>query len=99
ERAQGSLATVLRLAQATHVLRLEAQEHDPPPPSPRLAGLATSLDALLAIVEDALRSGTRPAAQSLPDLRAEYDALVAGDGAAAPELAAELDELVDAANG
>ncbi len=99
DRAQGTLATALRLTQATHVLRLEAQEHEPPPPSPRLTGLATSLDALLAIVEDALRSGTRPAAQSLPDLRADYDALVADNGAAGPELAAELDELVDAANG
>ena len=34
ERAQGALATVLRMTQATHVLRLEAQEHEPPPPSP-----------------------------------------------------------------
>ena len=99
DRAQGTLATALRLTQATHVLRLEAQEHEPPPPSPRLTGLATSLDALLAIVEDALRSGTRPTAQSLPDLRADYDTLVADNGAAGPELAAELDELVDAANG
>ena len=99
DRAQGTLATALRLTQATHVLRLEAQEHEPPPPSPRLTGLATSLDALLAIVENALRSDTRPAAQSLPDLRADYDALVADNGASGPELAAELDELVDAANG
>jgi uncharacterized membrane protein YccC len=99
ERAQGTLATVLRLTQATHVLRLEAQEHEPPPPSPRLAGLAGSLDALLTTVGDALRSGTRPAARTLPDLRADYDALVADDGVAGPDLAAELDELVDAANG
>jgi uncharacterized membrane protein YccC len=98
ERAQGTLATMLRMTQATHVLRLEAQEREPPPPTPRLAGLAASLDALLAIVGDALRSGARPAAHSLPDLRAGYDALVAGDGAAGPALAAELDELVDAAN-
>jgi uncharacterized membrane protein YccC len=99
ERAQGALATVLRLTQATHVLRLEAQEREPPPPSPGLAGLAASLDTLLAVVRDALRSGTRPDARSLPDLRAQYDALVAAGGAAGPELGAELDELVDAANG
>jgi uncharacterized membrane protein YccC len=98
DRAEGSLATALRLTQATHVLRLEAQEHEPPP-SPRLKSLAGSLDTLLAIVEDALRSGTRPTADSLPDLRTDYDALVAGNGANGPELAAELDELVDAANG
>ena len=99
ERAQGTLATVLRLTQASHVLRLEAQEHEPPPPSPRLAGLAGSFDALLATVANALRSDARPDARSLPDLRAEYDALMADNGASGPELAAELDELVDAANG
>jgi hypothetical protein len=99
ERAQGALAAVLRLTQATHVLRLEAQEREPPRPSPRLAGLAGSFDALLATVGDALRSGARPTARSLPDLRAGYDALVADDGAVGPDLAAELDELVDAANG
>jgi len=99
ERAQGALATVLRLTQTTHVLRLEAQEDEPPEPSPRLAGLAASLDALLTIVADALRSGARPPAQSLPDLRADYEALVSDGGGAGPDLAAELDELVDAANG
>ncbi len=98
ERAQGALATLLRLTQTAHVLRLEAQEHQPPTPTPRLAGLAASLDALLAIAQDALRSGARPPAQSLPDLRADYEALVKGDGAPGPDLAAELDELVDAAN-
>jgi len=99
ELAQGALATVLRLTQATHVLRLEAQEHEPPPPSPRLSRLAASLDALLANVEEALRWGARPPQRSLPDLRADYEQLVADGGAVGADLAAELDELVDAANG
>jgi uncharacterized membrane protein YccC len=98
ERAQGALATVLRMTQATHVLRLEAQEHEPPPPSPRLAGFAAALDSRLAIVESALRSGARPPAHELPDLRAAYDALIADGGVSGPELTAELDELVDAGN-
>ena len=99
ERAQGALATILRLTQAAHVLRLEAQEHEPPPPSPGLAELSAPLDAQLAAVQEALRTGERLPARSLPDLRAGYEELVARDGAVTPELVAELDELVDAANG
>jgi uncharacterized membrane protein YccC len=99
ERAQGALATILRMTQAAHVLRLEAQEHDPPPPSPGLADLSAPFDAQLAAAQEALRTGERLPARSLPDLRAVYEELEARDGAVTPELAAELDELVDAANG
>ncbi|MFZ0386134.1 MAG: FUSC family protein [Solirubrobacteraceae bacterium] len=99
ERAQGALATILRLTQGAHVLRLEAQEHALPAPSPELADFSASLDRLLAAGQAALRSGARLPTRSLPDLRAEYEQLVARNGGVSPELLAELDEFVDAANG
>ena len=60
------------------------------------APLASSLDVLLARVRAAVAAGGQLREDSLPDLRAGYEQL-AGDHPD-PDLLAELDELVDAAN-
>jgi uncharacterized membrane protein YccC len=103
EQSQGALATLRRLIQAVHVIRLDAQEERRRPPLPELAPLAHDLDSLLGIVAAVLRAPPdhHPAPADLPDLRADYTEFArrnprSTEGA---ELLAELDEIVDAANG
>jgi hypothetical protein len=103
DRSQGMLATLRRLIQAAHVLRLDVQDDRQRPPWPALEPLAAGLDAVLSGVEVALRA--RPEEQpspeeSIPDLRARYltFARAAAQDVRAKDLLEELDEIVDAAN-
>jgi uncharacterized membrane protein YccC len=107
DRSQGMLAAMRRLAQAAHVLRLDVQEEPGRRRSlPALTSLAGELDQSLGAVEARLR--TRPgeapppvSAHALPDLRASHAALerAASEDPESEALLAELDEIVDAANG
>jgi hypothetical protein len=102
EESQAGLGALRRLSQAAHVLRLEAEEARPPSPSPALASLATDIDRLLAVVEANWRGAPGPGASTLPDLRASYLAFEhsgLADDLEHAVLLAELDEIVDAANG
>jgi uncharacterized membrane protein YccC len=101
--SQSLLAATRRLVQAGHVIRLDVQEQPQPEPLPELAGLTTGLERLLEIVETRLQmeAGTPAADPALPDLRSALGALAdrAPDTAPGRALLAELDEIVDAANG
>ncbi|HWE09242.1 MAG TPA: FUSC family protein [Solirubrobacteraceae bacterium] len=102
-RSQAVLDAMRRLIQAAHLLRLDAQEERERRPMPELQPLKDGVDALLTGVESALRLHPQNASPGtpLPDLRERYGriqrALRAEDQAG--ELLAELDEMVDAANG
>ena len=103
EQSQGALAAMRRLVQGAHVLRLDAQDDRDRRPLPTLDKLAADLDDQLAGVGAALadhHAGPPPAA-TLPDLRASYGAFErdAPDDREGAALLAQLDELVDAANG
>jgi uncharacterized membrane protein YccC len=95
-RAEGALAAMLRLARVTHVLGFDARDREHRQPIPALAALASSLDVLLGRVRAAVAAGGRLRADSLPNLRADYEELSSTH--ADPDLLDELDELVDAAN-
>jgi fusaric acid resistance family protein len=95
-RAQRALGALRRLARVSHLLGLDARDRQQPEPVPGLAPLASSLDALLARVRAAVAAGGQLREDSLPNLRAGYEEL-AGEHPD-PDLLAELDELVDAAN-
>lgn len=102
-QSHGALAATRRLVQAAHVLRLDAQETRDRSPLPTLAPLAGDIDRLMKLVETELKDEhhARPGAPALPDLRADYadferSSARDSDGLA---LLAELDEIVDAANG
>ncbi len=105
EQSQGLLAAMRRLIQAGHVLRLDVQDERPRQPLPELEPLATGLNELLSGVEAALRA--RPeeppplTRDGLPDLRARYVAFARAAPPAVDEegVLAELDEIVDTANG
>jgi hypothetical protein len=99
ERSQGALAAMHRLIQAVHVLRLDAEEDRHRDPLPVLRPLAADIDALLETVDAALEGDAREGA--LPDLRASYEAFeeAAPRHSESAALLAELDEIVDAANG
>jgi uncharacterized membrane protein YgaE (UPF0421/DUF939 family) len=105
EQSQSALAALRRLVQAAHVLRLDAEDDRPRSALPTLAPLARDLDRMLEVIDTAVQAEPqdvavgRPAA--VPDLRASYLAFARtsshdSEGAA---LLAELDEIVDAANG
>jgi uncharacterized membrane protein YccC len=103
EQSQGTLGAMRRLIQAAHVLRLDAQDRRDRGSQPELAALADEIDRQLQIVEATFRSGDHDhaGAHRLPDLRASYNAFERNrphdrDSVA---LLAELDEIVDAANG
>jgi uncharacterized membrane protein YccC len=102
-QSEGALAASRRLIQAAHVLRLDVQETTPRQPLPGLEPLATGLDAVLANVGETLASqpDEHPPAQELPDLRGRYLAFerATPSDVDAEGLLAELDEIVDAANG
>lgn len=113
DQSRGALSALRRLVQASHVMRLDAEEDRPHRPLPALAPLAADLDRLLEIVQRSLAEGVPVAgavavaaagdgagAGPLPDLRAAYEAFEAvcpADDDGAA-LLAELDEIVDAAN-
>jgi hypothetical protein len=78
------------------VLAFDVPDGDRREPVPELAALASSLDGLLARVAGAIADGGRLGADSLPNLRSGYDELSSTH--AHPDLVAELDEVVDAAN-
>jgi uncharacterized membrane protein YccC len=102
-QSQSVLGGLRRLISATHVLRLDAQEEGEHPPRTALETLAVGLDRQLELVQLSLAAGSPvPAGPSRrPDLRSEYGAFAdtAGDDEESAGLVAELDEMVDAANG
>lgn len=102
-QSQRALAALRRLAQAAHVLRLDVQDERERRPHPGLAPLRDDIDVLLGAVEASLRARPQqdPNPHELPDIRRRYEAFAResqGDGTALP-LLAQLDEIVDAANG
>ena len=100
--SQSLLASMRRLIQAAHVLRLDVQENNRRAALPGLAPLAQALDELLALVTDRVQDGiTAAPAADPPDLRSALSRF-ARDCPRTPDLAAllsELDEIVDAAGG
>jgi uncharacterized membrane protein YccC len=103
DQSQGMLATLRRLVEAEHVLRLEVEDDRARPPLTGLEPLAASLDDVLSAVEATLRAGPEdqpPPGPPLPDLRTSYltFARSAPDDARKEGLLDELDEIVDAAN-
>ncbi|HWD74147.1 MAG TPA: FUSC family protein [Solirubrobacteraceae bacterium] len=102
-RSQAVLGAMRRLIQAAHVLRLDAQEERERRPMPELKPLKDGVDGLLTSVESTLRPDPQDASSPipLPDLRERYRGVqrAARGEAQAAELLAELDEMVDAANG
>jgi uncharacterized membrane protein YccC len=103
DQSQAALGALRRLVQAAHVLRLDAQEDRRRRPFPSLDALRAEIDDLLGTVEATLRSRPdgHPSSPTLPDLRAGYGELerACADDDEATTLLAELDEMVDAANG
>ena len=101
-QSQRALAAMRRLVQATHVLRLDAQDERERRPQPGLAPLQTGIDEVLGEVEASLRARPQhdPTPHELPDVRARLEAFQrdSGEDADALALLAELDEMVDAAN-
>jgi uncharacterized membrane protein YccC len=101
--SQEALGAMRRLIQAAHVLRLDAQEDRHRRPLPGLGALRSDIDDLLATVQATLRARPERVADapSLPDLRAGYLAFEhdSRQDREARALLAELDEIVDAANG
>ncbi|HET8977761.1 MAG TPA: FUSC family protein [Solirubrobacteraceae bacterium] len=102
-QSQGALGVLRRLVQAAHVLRLDAQDERERHPVPELEPLRSGIDGQLGAVERLLqsRAESEEAPAVLPDLRAlhqrfERDVRENPDGL---PLVAELDEIVDAANG
>jgi uncharacterized membrane protein YccC len=103
DRSQAVLSAMRRLIQAAHVLRLDAQDDKERRALPQLEAMRADFDAQLQHVETTFR--LRPdepiSSEQLPDLRERYVELqrsLRGD-VSAQELLAELDEMVDAANG
>jgi uncharacterized membrane protein YccC len=101
-QSQRALASLRRLVQAVHVLRLDAQDERERRPLPGLRPLRAGLDDLLADVEASLRARPEqePEPRELPDIRARYQAFRRGSGDEENALAlgAQLDEIVDATN-
>jgi uncharacterized membrane protein YccC len=102
-RSQGALAALRRLIQAAHILRLDASDARPHRPRPALKPLRVALDGRLTALEVQLRAGGvfTPGEDPAVDLRDAFDHArwgLTGDRDAAA-LLAELDEIVDAANG
>jgi hypothetical protein len=101
DQSQGALAAMRRLIQAAHVLRLEAQEGRHHALLPALRPLASDLNDLLAVVDARLQDPGESTREAVPDLRAsylEFERSLPRDSESAA-LLAELDEIVDAANG
>jgi uncharacterized membrane protein YccC len=101
--SQSALGALRRLISAAHVLRLDAQEGGEHPPRPALKTLAAGLDRQLELVQHSLAAGS-PAPvgpQGQPDLRSAHGTFAdtVDDDEASAGLVAELDEMVDAANG
>jgi Fusaric acid resistance protein-like/FUSC-like inner membrane protein yccS len=104
ERSESGLATIRRLVQASHVLRLDAEEDHDHQPRPALARLAGEIDDELAAVQTQIENRDRPGshrAPALPHLRASYGAFAHAcrEDLADTALLAQLDEIVDATNG
>jgi uncharacterized membrane protein YccC len=102
-RSQGSLGALRRLVQAAHILRLDVSDERHRHPHPGLEPLRAALDGRLAALEAELRTGAAgpPVEASAVDLRDVFEQTrrgLTGDPDAAA-LLAELDEIVDAANG
>jgi uncharacterized membrane protein YccC len=102
-QSQSVLGGLRRLISAAHVLRLDAQEPGEHPPRTGLETLAAGLDRELELVQHSLAAGSPvPLGPSgRPDLRSEHGAFAdsAGDDEESAGLVAELDEMVDVANG
>jgi uncharacterized membrane protein YccC len=103
DRSQAVLAAMRRLIQAAHVLRLEAQDERHHRPLPELEPMRADLDELLETIEMTFRARPDTAAggDPLPDLRERYEEIQPSLRGApwTREVLAELDEIVDAADG
>jgi uncharacterized membrane protein YccC len=113
DQSQAALSTMRRLVQATHVVRLEAQERSARGgPRPVLRGFRDALAEGLERLEASLREGrpggvgggwrsVEPPPDPAPDLRGAFSTAAAELSNREEDLAllAELDEIVDAANG
>ncbi len=102
-QSQAALGALRRLVQSAHVLRLDAEEDRPRRPYPELEPVRSALNELLQLVEDQLRvlPAGAPRSHPLPDLRGRFEKArrAWGNDPETVAIAAELDEIVDAANG
>jgi hypothetical protein len=101
-QSQRALATMRRLVQAAHVLRLDVQDERERRPHPGLQPLQDGIDDLLGEVQTSFRERplTARAPHDLPDIRARYESFEreCGRDEDALALLAQLDEMVDASN-
>ncbi|HTU98597.1 MAG TPA: FUSC family protein, partial [Solirubrobacteraceae bacterium] len=101
-QSQRALGAMRRLVQAAHVLRLDVQDEREHRPQPQLAPVQDGIDAVLEEVEASLRARPQqePTPHELPDVRARLETFqrACRDDPDALALAAELDEMIDAAN-
>jgi uncharacterized membrane protein YccC len=100
-QSQAALGGLLRLVTAAHVLRLDAQDDREHLARPGLEILARDLDRQLALIQDGLATGAPTPEAVLPDLRGQHGSFADGvpDDQESAGLIAELDEIVDVANG
>jgi hypothetical protein len=103
DQSQAALGALRRLAQAAHLLRLEAQEAQDRQPQPALEPLVAGVDRLMEIIETTLTAGAQAAGvePDWPDLRGDYLEFEHGAPRSAQRVAllSALDEIVDSANG
>ncbi len=99
DQARGALATMRRLVQAAHVLRLDAQDEQIPPLS-GLEALRRDVDGVLLAVEADLRGAPHPPPPSPLDVRERFEgwAQEAAEDPRVRALVPGLDEIVDAVN-
>jgi hypothetical protein len=100
-QSQAALGGLRRLVSAAHVIRLDAQEDREHRARPGLEILARDLDHQLGLIQDGLATGAPIPGAVLPDLRAQHGSFADGvpDDEESAGLVAELDEIVDVANG
>ena len=103
EHSQGNLAAIRAPVQATHILRLDAQEARDRHPFPALAPLARGATRMLELIGTSVADGPADGAVAVPDLRSSYTRFEREqkptDAQQRTARLAELDEIVDATDG